>query len=559
VDKNLPTGATVLFSTPGSQSQACDPNTTPFDPIVLTEVRLQNGTAYKFHYNLYGEIDKIEYPTGAYEKFEYGQITPLQSANNPAYDQFNRGVKKRWLSSDGTTGTEILWRYDVTRVNQELPTDYYKVKMTAPDNSYTERYLFDQDSDLQAPYGFGNIAIGAPYDERVYSTTGELIKRKLTKYVKTGHLPSGYTEATRDFRPNKEITVTSEPGYSYALVKMSEIIYETPGQNDVPSDASYFAALNQKQIKTFHSIALSTSTAADPNTNIDTFINLFANSTPASVNEADYLYNSNYKDKNITGLTTEARILNPSNPTDIWSESQVVYDEQNQYYSMIDYGSTTSYEAPTGTNTFLRGNPTTKKTWIKDSNSWVEKHTQFDNFGNVRKVWDLSNNQNRFIENEYDPLYKYAYITKVKVPAPDPTGIHGMTTGSETISSFDFTTGLLLSFTDANGQASTIEYDNILRPKKVTLPAGGSISETIFNDDINDLWIKVRQQIDENNWAEKRTYFDKLNRPYKTQTKDRQGDVFTEVRYDNLGRIEKSQILTGKASKYYGRNQDMMN
>src|SRR5207244_8699136 len=35
-----------------------------FDPVVLTEIDLPNGLSYKFTYNIYGEIDKIVYPTG---------------------------------------------------------------------------------------------------------------------------------------------------------------------------------------------------------------------------------------------------------------------------------------------------------------------------------------------------------------------------------------------------------------------------------------------------------------------------------------------------------------
>jgi RHS repeat-associated protein len=94
-----------------------------------------------------------------------------------------------------------------------------------------------------------------------------------------------------------------------------------------------------------------------------------------------------------------------------------------------------------------------------------------------------------------------------------------------------------MSVTDANGQVATTEYDNLLRPIRVNPPAGGSVSETVYNDDNNNLWVKSRQQIDEQNWAESTTYFDKLGRAYKSRTKDLQGDVATETKFDNLGRV----------------------
>jgi hypothetical protein len=50
-------------------------------------------------------------------------------------------------------------------------------------------------------------------------------------------------------------------------------------------------------------------------------------------------------------------------------------------------------------------------------------------------------------------------------------------------------------------------------------------------------WVKVRKQIDEQNWDEATTFTDSLGRTIKTQAKDSQGDVFTETKYDNLGRV----------------------
>ena len=52
--------------------------------------------------------------------------------------------------------------------------------------------------------------------------------------------------------------------------------------------------------------------------------------------------------------------------------------------------------------------------------------------------------------------------------------------------------------------------------------------------------MKVRKQIDEQNWDEATSFSDSLGRTIKTQAKDSQGDVFTETKYDNLGRVEKT-------------------
>jgi hypothetical protein len=57
------------METPGyyvdvSTQRICSPNVR-FNPVVMTEVTMPDGSAYHFRYNRYGEMTKIVYPTGA--------------------------------------------------------------------------------------------------------------------------------------------------------------------------------------------------------------------------------------------------------------------------------------------------------------------------------------------------------------------------------------------------------------------------------------------------------------------------------------------------------------
>ncbi len=515
----------------GVSGAICDSGREIFNPVVLSEIVLPNGTSYKFTYNVWGEIDKIVYPTGAYERFEYAQIWGTSFVGEPYY-LANRGIVKKWLSKDGNSSNEILWQY-------ENP-GHGIFRTIYPDNTKSER-IYSTPSNITR-FGFEDARSGKFLQEKFYNSSGVLVKRVINEYQNSGvvgtppSLPNStfainYSGANREFRLTKTINIIIEPGSNQALATMSQTVY------DSNSNYYQYAHLNPKQIKSYGYVAMDLANAQTAN--IQSLTNYFTNKTPISIREADYQYTSYYLSRNLIGLATETRMLNPLNPSEVLSRSQNVYDEQNLYYSLLDYGSTTGYEAPTGNYSYLRGNVTTKRTWLKDTNTWLESHTQFDNFGNVRKVWEANGSPSRYHETEYDPVYKYAYATKIKVPAPDTTGIHGMAEGSETTRTFDSMTGLMLSFTDANGQTTTTEYDSALRPKRVIPPAGSSVAETIYNDDVNDIWIKVRQQIDDNNWAEQTRFFDKLGRLYKTKTKDRQGDIFTEIKYDSLGRVEK--------------------
>ncbi|MGB7069623.1 MAG: hypothetical protein WBD22_09030, partial [Pyrinomonadaceae bacterium] len=63
----------------------------PFNPIVLTKITLASGQKYEFRYNVFGEITKIIYPSGGYERFLYGQVPVVQALGSPTYDQNARG------------------------------------------------------------------------------------------------------------------------------------------------------------------------------------------------------------------------------------------------------------------------------------------------------------------------------------------------------------------------------------------------------------------------------------------------------------------------------------
>src|SRR5262249_31714790 len=148
--------------------------------------------------------------------------------------------------------------------------------------------------------GFGDAKTGRPYEERTYSSSNQLLLRKLTGYETTGAQSGGYSEATRDLRPNKEVSIIFEPGNSYALATMTETTY------DSNSDPQYFASLNPVQIKNYDYVVVSASTATSAT--ITTAAGWFSSASPAKVTEMDYLYDSNYKARNLVGLVTETRI-----------------------------------------------------------------------------------------------------------------------------------------------------------------------------------------------------------------------------------------------------------
>jgi RHS repeat-associated protein len=545
-------------------------STSTFNPIVLTALIQPDGEKIEFKYNEYGEITKIIYPAGGYETFEYGYIPPVGMSADEVYAQGNRGVKKH-IIFDGTASTE--WDYA-----QFYESAKYGIRVTAPDQTVTERILFQSSG---SSFGFDDPRSGMVIEERSKdSVNGEWRSRVLNDWIVLGSQgTNGSQGAMRDPRLKRSVRFIFEPNSTSALATLSETDYETPGENSstAPTDPTYFAHLNAIRQRNYGYVAKDLTTAKTE-TNWQTIEGWFPASTLATATETDYSYDSNYRAHGIIGLPKETRLMNPLNLA--WpalSTSQTIYDNAlpaaDSYYtyaiqnysglgSSLNCGDSQNqkicWQNPNGTATpdlSYRGLPTTTRIWYAEGNNlngiWIESHVQYDQFGNPVKKKDPIGNE---ATTAFDSQYKYAYPTSVTTPAPDPqnTG-HGTNLTSTASTSYDFTTGLPLSVTDDFGQVTTTDYDAYLRPIRVNpvvisgSPTGpktetvyGTPDQTTGQFDANNRFVKVRKQLDANNWDESTTWFDGLGRTIKTQAKDSQGDVFVDTHYDTItGRVDR--------------------
>lgn len=511
----------ALFSRGDTYTRICNGGST-FNPIVLTKIKLPNGQFYEFKYNVYGEITKITSPNGAYERFVYGQIAPIQVGNS-AYDQANRGVTQRFVSVKGDGSDEISWTYTATR---GVGTPYI-VAVNAPDGSITQQYIEDEpDANVSRPYGFSEAKTGRSYEDRVYDTSAShfLLQRNLSAYEMTGPLSGGYGDATRDMRPTKQVSITFDPTNSSALATMSETIYDTAGN----SDPAYFSSLNAKQTKKYHYIAVNASTASSAT--LGDALAWFSGATPAVVTETDYLYDANYKARNITGLVIETRVEDASNNAK--AKSQITYDG----LSLVGDPTSTRWENP---STIYRGLVTKTRTWHDIANNlYIDTQAQYDLMGNLRYAWDGKNNLS---QTAYSSAYDYAFPTNVTTPVPDSSGVNGSNTAFTSSTVYDYNTGLPTSTIDINGQTSSIEYiDALLRPTKTTAPNGRQTT-TQYGAGTSSAtrWVKLRSQIDASSWSESLSYFDGWGRTWKSEDVDSNGNIFVEKEFDSNGRISR--------------------
>lgn len=508
------------------------------NPVVLHQIVLPTGRAYTFTYNVYGEIDKVVYPTGGYERFEYAQTRPLSTTTYP-YVQANRGVVRRFVSETGAAAGEALWEYG------DLGSSGV-VSVTAPDGSRTDRFLHT-DSPASGSFGYssGGARAGMAHEERVYSAPDgngvrRMLRRRLTEWAVTGSnatalFAAAQQRANRNPRVTKEVEIILDRT-GKALAKTTAYDYDlthqfSTGVNRTSVSEYGFAEVEQA---TAQSGAVA-SIPAGP---------LVRKTETTFLDAAD----QSYRDRNILGLPTSVTVRNGANVA--VTQTTTGYDETA--YPLLACGATVGWADP---GTTVRGNPITTSRWLDTAGAWVTTRTQFDHCGNVRRTWDAGGNQTQV---EYDDSFSdgmnrntFALPTRTVSPVPDPSGVHGSATGLETATTYEFTTGLVTSTTDANGRTTTYSYsgddglrDPLNRLRKVTRPSGGGWTKYSYGVSTNagrsNHFARTENALDATRSVVTHQFYDGLGRPNRTFAYEGAAAatyITADKQYDVVGRV----------------------
>lgn len=490
-----------------------------FNPIVLREIELPNGQKYQFKYNPWGEIVKVTFPTGGYERYRYANVQPLGDTSEP-YDQANRGVVERWVSPNGNPSEESThhWQYSASFV----AGTGYKATTTTPDGTRSERLLFNSSA---AYFGFGDPLAGMSYDERTYDSSNQMLRRSLTKWALVTP-----TESNQPRNPHVTKTVNivlDTAGDALATTTT----YQHDEDLNVTSTRSYdFVSVAQATAQTGAIDAVSP--PETPGTLLRTDETTYLVNDPAR----DASERAAYRARNLLTLPSFSEVKNPIG--DVVARTEFKYDEAA--YPLLTYGSVTGWTDP-GTN--VRGLlTTTSRKLIASTSSWIVSHTQYDQLGNPRKVWDALGNLS---ESEYASGNHYAYLTRSVSTDPDGAG---SLTPLVTTTAYDFTSGLPLSTTDANNQTTTMDYaatdvlentNPLQRLTKVTRADGGWTAYG-YNDTPQNLFVLTRTALDASRYTEATQYSDGLGRGWRGVQTEGATSIYSDVEYDATGRVWKT-------------------
>jgi hypothetical protein len=347
----------------------------------------------------------------------------------------------------------------------------------------------------------------------------------------SGALPGGWSTATRDPRPTKEVEILLDTSGA-AMAATTTTSYD----NDLNVIASY----------QYDYVSVDSATAQTGD------INSFPLGTLLRTEETTFLVNDTnvpqatrdaYRARYLISLPSYMRVKNGAT---IVAETQFKYDEPA--YPPLTYGST-----PTGwtnPNVNERGNVTTIRRWLNvngstaqtyPNGSFLETHGQYDQCGNSRKVWDGNGNvtETFYTDSFSDGQNRntFAYATSVTTPGPAFT--------SSTV--FEFNTGKVVTTTDANNKTTSYFYaddggalDSLQRLRRVTLPDGLGETKYEYSDTPGNLYVRALTKLDATIWLESRTNFDGLGRAWRSGHYEGPNSwSVKDTEYDVLGRVNR--------------------
>ncbi|QQS43060.1 MAG: RHS repeat-associated core domain-containing protein [Acidobacteriota bacterium] len=507
-----------------------------FNPVVLEEVRLPDGRAYKFKYNRFGEVSKIVYPTGVIEEFDHGQIEPVGGTGEAVYDQTNRGVlERRIYNAQGAL--QQRWKYSVQFEFAPAGGSTYTVKTVVSkpndalaDGARTETVLRAYSGD--EAFGFRDPETGSVKEIRRFDENGALAARTLFGWIAEPALPGGEPNAKRDLRKARTVEFIFEPGSNKALASMTAAEFD-----DAPLGPAFFPHLNSKRSTSWGYAVFEAANAASVDI-AEASVAIASQAEKRSVIERGFLYDQNYRDRGLTNLVASERILDPAGSGAVLNETRFEYDSHDLPF--IDPGNAEGWTDP---GTPVRGHLSRTHKLDPATGDWLTEKFVYDKFGNAVRSWDASGDESRYTEIEYSSAYAFAYPVSVSLPAADASGTLGSSERSKTVKEYDLVTGLLVSVTDlqslgnaSDDRTTVTEYaDPLLRVTSVREP-GGAVREYLYTEESGVSKIRIRELLDLGKWREAEKEYDGFGREVLSRSFNAEGVSVSETAYDLHGR-----------------------
>lgn len=511
-----------------------------FNPNIIKEIILPSGHKWKFNYNSYGEVVLVETPNLGALEYRMEQSDGPVIAGSPNKQEIFRRITARRLWPKAADRTANLAPESKTTYSDPSLTDSNNVPLPVRQRtfsgentriassrhyySYSPLQNFGPSTGVPPKTGYSPWMEGKEIKTEELTVDTEQPKR-VTEYIweqraGVSWIP-GADKAFLDQPENdpriKETTVRyldSGQVFRTAYEYQDDVFINGVGPfgyNNVISESVFDGTnLLRKNVRTFVTDAEYLKYNDDPN-NRDIVIN-----------------------PHFVSLVSTESVLAPNGT----EETRVEYEYDNYTrYPLVarTFSITTSHNTNFGTSFTKRGNVTAVTAGLGTSSTQTDRTTgfsQYDIAGNVIKVVGPKTTQ--IATTDYDPQH-FAF------PIASHQTIPEFPQEFKTESTYDVSTGLVISSKDLNNQAVNYFYqdpDLLDRITKVVRPTGsGETNYSYSSPGIYPAWVKVESSLDSSRNLSAISYVDGFLKPIKQTSQDVNNDfVSVETEYDGLSR-----------------------
>jgi RHS repeat-associated protein len=525
-----------------------DPNVDN-DPWVISSVELPDQRHYRFYYNSYAEIARVELPTGGAYEYDFPTVSGVIVVQTPHPDGFFtveqhvvRRLLERRVYPDGQT-LERRTVYTATEVSGDTVVEVMHKNFGGQIEGRTKHYF---ESTPNASFIRQAIAYPAWMDGKEvksesYNAIGGLLRQVEHLFAQRAAVPWWNTwpepggglleeEPPNDVRLLETITTLKDA--SPNLVTKQTFAYDTYNNRTDTWDYD-FGQSNPPAFATrrTHTDYLTTITVNSVNYNYATDNNIHLRSLPRQ----QFIYN-----------------VNPANgaQTEI-SKTEFEYDKYDTgagHAALTARSNICGHEASFNDTYRTRGNVTETRRWLNTSSVWLKINNQYDIAGNVVKVVDARGKETQFdfqdrfgvpdaeargndqvISELAGGLKTFAFPTSETNPLQH-----------KTYTQYDYYIGRAVDAEDENGVISSGEYEDALdRPTQLV----GAVSMLALRHQTTFAYDDAARIVTTS--TDQKSFGDNLNK--------------TEVVYDGLGRqIEARDYETATAYIKKTQNYDAM-
>jgi len=495
---------------------------------VVAAVWLPNGQSYRFYYNSYNELARVELPTGGAFEYDWGAsllngsatgIVDVQTTANQAtwgFPEIYRRVLTRRVYPDGGTGNSFTIR-----------TTFRQTEGQGTTNSDTIVSNYDSSGNLltqQKHYFYGNpIPLEAP--DVFFRPAWNEGKESQTEVF---DIVNGTSVLKRRVNQTWQNGIGS--GYNQGNARIIEAVTRLIDTNQVAKTTAVSPVDGSIGFDQF-------------NNPIDVWEYDYGTDAAGAFKRrthTDYLSDANYishTGAHLRGLPTESWVSSDINGANKVSKTEFKYDEM----VLTPRENVIGWTNPTNP---YRGNLTKTRSWVKygsEPEDWLETKAEYDVLGNIVKTIDAKNNTSlidyadRFgtangeARGNWDSISAPSQLNGLSTFAfpTSATNALNWTTG---YSQFDYYTGQPVDVEDLNGVVNSTFYNDPLdRPTQIIAAnnlLGFKRQTTIIYDDDEDRRVEIKTDLNafNDNLIKSESFYDGLGRTVESRRYESDGN-----------------------------------